>query len=137
METRCVCDTLMSGVVAKLILLIYRNKWPLTSICGFNIDRWFARRCDLLRYIIKYELCMPNNIRVIGDVYFWVKWPVTLTCNYDLDKWGGKMCDSLKYPCVPNMKSVGVVGEKLWQILTCQCVLCVSFFSRTPRKQLN
>jgi len=40
-----------------------------------------------------------------------------LTLNGDLDMFALKMCGFMRYICMPNMKSLPVLFQKLWPML--------------------
>ncbi len=76
--------------------------WPFTTQ---NVQ------LDEIHMHVKYKIASFNIAEVTLHEQFW---PIYLTLKDDLDLSPLKMCSSMRYTCIPNIKLLSSILQKLW-----------------------
>jgi len=99
--------------------------------------RWHVTTQKVRLYKIhvntKYQMSIsigPKLWPMLKWMLWPIFWPLTLRDDLDLNILPIKMCSFMKYTCMPNIKSLCVIGRKLWPMLklspkTCE-LLCLT-----------
>jgi len=102
-----------NGSIAMTNVKVDLGRWP----WPWYITAQHVQLYEIQLYA-KYKVSMCNSLKVIFDLYIW---PLTLCDDLkddtDLEISLLNMCSSLRYTCMPNIKSLFLLVQKLWLVI--------------------